>query len=516
MLKFDFPYAVDACVDFAHILSLYASRGHALGVACAPDAHVVFAGSGVEVTADRLNAVPIIWREPPSLAADATWDHPWRWSALGMNVSVPPLPDVGSPGDLWDEYCRIRLNVWPHVRPEEQTQAAKWLDALPRPIILLSTAASTHPRRNLDHAQSWQLCRQLLKETDGTLVLLEDAAQEQRWSHQRVRYVADEWQTVSPALLISLIGRADLLIAVDDTPLQLARLTDTPAIGIWLPDECSPARCAPRDRQVNLLVRHPRSWRRQSRTAEWSREGRVALYLVECGAPDLMLDALLFLVRCMLAPPRYLHAALRGADALLQWFVRQRMSGELSSLGGYSDRERSFDKLLRTMTARFPDPQVVETGCIRAQDDFSGAGFSTYVFGCYLSKHGGSLVSVDNDPEHCTFARLRTQCFGDIVRIVQSDSAAWLRSNRERIDVLYLDSSDVKAPGAADHCLAEIMAAYGRLRATSLVVLDDTVYRGGTYRGKGALAAPWLLERGWKVVESGHQTILACRPFEVE
>ena len=227
-----------------------------------------------------------------------------------------------------------------------------------------------------------------------------------------------------------------------------------------------------------------------------------------------MVEAVTTLAKYMLERPRYLHATRRGADLLLQWFVRQRMRGQPGILGGYTDRNRSFDVLLQSMSERFRTPRVVETGCIRVADDFAGAGFSTYVLGCYLQNHGGRLTSVDNRAEHCEFARAWTECFGTAVEVVQRGSVEWLRSaseDGEKIDVLYLDSLDIPDPGAAQHCLAEIEAAYPCLHAGSLVVLDDTLYRCRAYHGKGALAVPWLTERGWRVIESGYQTVLGSR-----
>ena len=72
-----------------------------------------------------------------------------------------------------------------------------------------------------------------------------------------------------------------------------------------------------------------------------------------------------------------------------------------------------------------------------------------------------------------------------------------------------LDSLDTEFPGAADRTLREIQAAYPQPRETSMVVCDDTAYCQRQFRGKGAQAVPWLLERGWKILHSEHQCVLS-------
>ena len=92
--------------------------------------------------------------------------------------------------------------------------------------------------------------------------------------------------------------------------------------------------------------------------------------------------------------------------------------------------------------------------------------------------------------------------------LAATDSVAWLKGGSEPIDLLYLDSLDADEARCAEHGLAEIQAAYPRLRSSSLVACDDTVYRANAFHGKGAYVVPWLIERGWRILFSGHQTIL--------
>ena len=73
-----------------------------------------------------------------------------------------------------------------------------------------------------------------------------------------------------------------------------------------------------------------------------------------------------------------------------------------------------------------------------------------------------------------------------------------------------MDSLDTDQARCAEHGLAEIEAAYPRLRHRSLVVCDDTVYRGNAFHGKGALLVPWLMSRGCGFSTPGIRRFCLC------
>jgi hypothetical protein len=85
----------------------------------------------------------------------------------------------------------------------------------------------------------------------------------------------------------------------------------------------------------------------------------------------------------------------------------------------------------------------------------------------------------------------------------------WLEANADPIDLLYLDSLDADDPLHAEHCLAEIQAAAHALGPRSFVLIDDTPWSDGAWRGNGCLAVPWLTSNGWRIVDAGYQVLLA-------
>jgi hypothetical protein len=186
---------------------------------------------------------------------------------------------------------------------------------------------------------------------------------------------------------------------------------------------------------------------------------------------------------------------------------RGRLAEMLARVDGaaWSGRHRIFREALARLNGR-ERPLIVETGCQRQEDDV-GAGMSTTIFGLWAQANGGRVVSIDNDRSHVELARRVTE--GLPVRVECLDSRVALGSwEGPKIDLLYLDSLDAYVEGHAEHCLAEVRTALPELKPDSLVLIDDTFNDGGEWKGKGALAVPWLLGEGWGLLAMGHQTLL--------
>lgn len=140
-------------------------------------------------------------------------------------------------------------------------------------------------------------------------------------------------------------------------------------------------------------------------------------------------------------------------------------------------RGATFERLIRYLLGQEKSGlMIVETGCVRQQDDWS-AGQSTLLFDRFVSHVGGRVVSVDISPVNCHHARQRVS---SRTTVVNQDSVGFLSEfaaqHPGEIDCLYLDSLDVDwnnpAPSALHH-LMELCAAIPGLHPESLVVVDD-------------------------------------------
>lgn len=151
---------------------------------------------------------------------------------------------------------------------------------------------------------------------------------------------------------------------------------------------------------------------------------------------------------------------------------------------------------------------IVETGCMRMENDFEGAGGSTYLFGRVAKDAGQTdglgqprakvrVFSVDNNPENVETAKKLTE--GLPVEFYTNDSIEFLREWATPIDLLYLDSMDCDPKFDADnslpqeHNLTEFKAAEGKLTPRAVIVLDDNDFTNG---GKTAKTNEYLRQSG--------------------
>jgi hypothetical protein len=252
---------------------------------------------------------------------------------------------------------------------------------------------------------------QFLDRCDGTLILLDWDQRVPRLASFRVRHLSD-FGPCPLDLLLALMTEADLLIGVDSGPLHLSRFTNIPTLGVWQPGHYPATYTLPRAEQLNVVL--------TDQTRQWNKFKRIPWNIVEHPGPAFDAGRLAALTAQMLSSPRYCRVAPRreqslgqgptlAQDVQLQQFVREfcRCQGH-SSLARHWDRQRSLDVLFQETGRRFAAPRIVETGTIRAEEDFGGAGYFTYLAGTFVQRHGGTLHSVDLSPENVAFARAWT------------------------------------------------------------------------------------------------------------
>ena len=501
-ISVSFHHGLGDCVYFAHMIPLYIQRGHQIEVECTPDKALIFEAAGAMTTPHAIRSHP--WGYPSNWTHTGQ-GHSWQGSKMGHNLTESPLPHIGTQADLWDEYVDSRVDVLSRLSEECIARVEQWFEALVRPIVLFHSRGNTsQDRKSIPNETAEAFYREFVERCDGTLVLLDWDNRVPRIASARVRHLSEFGKCQLDSLL-AMIDQADLMIGVDSGPLHTARFTNTPTIGIWLPGHYPTTYTLPRREQLNVVL--------ADHTHQWNRFKRIPWNILEHPGSSFEASRLVEICRSMLSAPRYLGKADLAADVQLRQFVREfcRWQGGSSSLANYWDRNRSFDIALRELSARCQGkPLIVETGTIRSEEDWSGAGFSTYLFGSYLYRRGGRLHSVDLNPFNVSFARNWTGVFGDTVTVHERDSLAFLSEfNEGKIDLLYLDSLDATEARHAEHAFRELELSLPKLHDKSLVIFDDTPWNGGKFTGKGAIAVPWLIEQGWKVLYAGYQVVMA-------
>ena len=496
-----FYHGLGDCANFARLIPLYVRRGHRIGVECTPDKALLFRAAGAEIVTRARHEHA--WAYPPcDVHTSHGRDH--QGSKLGWNISEPPLPNIGDKTELWSEYCASTVRVAPLIPEADRDAVANWLATLPRPIVLLHTKGNTaQQRKSLPDPLALDFYRELLDRCDGTLVLLDWDDRVPRLLHYRVRHLTELPGYCSTERLFALFDQSDLMIGVDSGPLHVAGLSDIPRVGVWMPGHYPARYTLPQREQLNLVL--------AGHTNHWNRYRRVPWNIVEQPGTEFDPAWLADQSVRMLRAPRYLLPEQLAADVQLQQWIEQWCRGPKGAHNSaYADRHHSFDVTFREVGRRFPVPMIVETGTIRGEEDWGGAGFFTYLAGAFVLRRGGKLHSVDLTDRHCQFARTWTAVFGEAVEIHCQDSVAFLREFGRPIDLLYLDSLDTYQPGHAEHALLEAQSALPWLHAQSLILLDDTFWSADHFEGKGTLAVPWLLDHGWKILHAGYQVLL-CR-----
>ncbi|MDZ4851218.1 MAG: class I SAM-dependent methyltransferase [Pirellulaceae bacterium] len=183
-----------------------------------------------------------------------------------------------------------------------------------------------------------------------------------------------------------------------------------------------------------------------------------------------------------------------------------------------------FDYLVKKKASRH---LIVETGCARTPDNWSGDGQSTFLFDRFAEAYDGEVISVDIDPRACEYAR---SIVGPRSKVFTEDSVAFLRKlTRElliagrTIDLLYLDSfdwSESDSVPSALHHLKELCAISPVLAQGAMIIVDDsfrtlhgirhggdgfTVFFDSGIGGKGKFVAEYFKSIGVPLEIDGYQ-----------
>lgn len=489
-----FDHGLGDCVQFAAVLKLYQRRGYRVRCHYEGNKEGLFRAAGIEYMPHPLNYHH--WRYSPNFnhsqagregVANKTFE----------NLNTETLPPIGERQALWRELGSLNLDdsFASITTPEVRGEVERFVGDLPRPLVLLHTRGTNFPtEKSIPDATTNELYRLLLDGMPGTVVLLDWDHRVPSPPHGRIRHLRRDWKHASVLELGCLLDTADLLVGIDSGPFHLANWTRCPSLGIFhhfftwcvsLPRASGKTAVLTRDSHHADTVTRRRVWNPIEYPAPMPSAQHIARHALR-----------------MLEGSRYGLPV--GRDVMIQHLVRdcqQPPPGQPQA-----DRHNTLDAAFRQL-ANIPTPRIVETGCVRSEEDWS-AGYFGYLAGLYCAAKGGSVSSVDITPGNCETARRLTA--GMPCEVVQSDSAAYLTQRTEPIDLLYLDSLDADAPGSAEHGLREAIAGERLVGANGLIVIDDTAYQGG-WTGKGAKAVPHLLAHNWQLLSSGWQCVLRRR-----
>lgn len=166
------------------------------------------------------------------------------------------------------------------------------------------------------------------------------------------------------------------------------------------------------------------------------------------------------------------------------------------------------------------DPLIVETGCARQMDNYSGDGQSSLLFDKFIKVYGGEFHTVDISKESTDYCKSRMTC--DRSHVYTEDSITKLkRLNYEfqdrnvKIDFLYLDSFDAPrdqpevVQQSALHHLYELLTIAPSLKNGALIGVDDNWIEQkdgqNILAGKGQFVFDYMQKSGRPLVRDGYQ-----------
>jgi predicted O-methyltransferase YrrM len=155
---------------------------------------------------------------------------------------------------------------------------------------------------------------------------------------------------------------------------------------------------------------------------------------------------------------------------------------------------------------------IIETGTMRNPGNWKD-GQSSFLFTEFVQHHGGSVRSVDINPDAVATAAnaIESACF----QVICSDSVAWLNNlgdSLSSVDFFYLDSYDVKWVNdhdSAEHHLQEFLMIESHLKPGAIVAIDDNSrFRDtGVRTGKGRRIVEYLEAKNHLPVYDHYQII---------
>jgi predicted O-methyltransferase YrrM len=168
-----------------------------------------------------------------------------------------------------------------------------------------------------------------------------------------------------------------------------------------------------------------------------------------------------------------------------------------------SGRRDTIVAALRTLLrVTAGDPvKIVEVGTIRDSRlaGRTGDGWATAMWGWYVSRVGGKVISIDVDAKAIATARAVCSPYAEHIEFRHARAQDVL-GDCQCIDLLYMDGP----PEPESH-----LAMWHALECLPLLVLFDDIIDEKTYDVKGALAIPEMVKAGYIVhFARGRQALL--------
>lgn len=498
-VNLSFYHGLGDISNFARLIPVYKKYGIDIGVKCTKDKEIIIQAAGGRILADHDRIDDIHRWFIQNGRMDQTYgnNRGWEENKTGCNMRHYGLEHKANMEQLWKDLKEVDVQLKPFISQQDWDTVYAVTEDWPRPIVLWHSIGNTNQQlKSFNREQEKQFAYELLDRFEGTLLILDWDSRATWTQHNRLKHMQPEFGSIDISRLAALMYKSQLMIGIDSGPFYLSALTDIPSVGCFF-EYMHPAKyMIPLNRSLTITKGAGNATINRSKRFEWQ----------TVTSNESIGDYAEWSSR-MLKPRRYLPKTCNiASDVHLQSIVQRfcRGVGSRGNLSDIMDRNHSFDILFQECGKRNAK-HFVETGCIRSDEDWGGAGFSTVLFARYAQLVGGSLTSFDLSPANCNYARNWCRQFPS-TSICESRGEDGLKLYNQQIDVLYLDSLDSEHSQHQEENLKEFKAAEIKLHQNSIVCIDDTP---GPGQGKGGATVKYMLANGWKFLYRGYQVVLA-------
>lgn len=208
----------DACMG-VYLFDLWRKKYPNFKIDCSSDKEWLWKSCGYQIAQ---NGVEFAFPEPAELMP-ADRSKPWRGNKTG---SV--MPGWESEEIEWEKIKSVKYDLLEFVSKEKKDSVDKIFYSLPRPIYLFHTRGrSWSNQKSLPPYIEKDIALNLI-ESGASVVLLGQDSQPDPVISPRLINVKYDIET-----LYYFIYKADLMIGIDSGPFHLARLTNTPRLGLF-------------------------------------------------------------------------------------------------------------------------------------------------------------------------------------------------------------------------------------------------------------------------------------------
>jgi hypothetical protein len=178
-------------------------------------------------------------------------------------------------------------------------------------------------------------------------------------------------------------------------------------------------------------------------------------------------------------------------------------------------RQDGFDYIFEYLKTK-NNPFIVETGCARQLDNYSGDGQSSLLFDKYIKEYGGYFWTVDISEESVNYSKSQMTSDNSVVTLGDSitklkDLNTILLQDNNKIDFLYLDSFDAPRDNpevlflSALHHMYELTTIKPSLTSGALICVDDNWIDNDKLEGKGKIIFDYMQRLGIEPCAVGYQ-----------